>query len=172
MADGYVELTAEKLQTSDGIAELNRMIRTLYDNVAGDTDTIRDFIGYGTPEGSITAGIGSTYRRIDGGTATTLYAKESGSGNTGWRALDTGGGGGGTPGGADTSIQFNDSGSFNGFGTWDGATFVISGDIQPVVVYFGDPSTNGSWRIRVNGSNLVQERLEAGNWVEKVAATP
>lgn len=29
-------------------------------------------------------------------------------------------GGAGTPGGAVTSIQFNDSGTFNGFGTWDG----------------------------------------------------
>ena len=30
------------------------------------------------------------------------------------------GGGSGSPGGADTSIQFNDSGSFGGFGSWDG----------------------------------------------------
>ena len=30
------------------------------------------------------------------------------------------------PGGANTSVQFNDSGSFNGFGTWDGSTLEIA----------------------------------------------
>ena len=36
---------------------------------------------------------------------------------------------GGTPGGANTSIQFNDGGEFNGFGTWDGVTLTIPGDV-------------------------------------------
>ena len=40
------------------------------------------------------------------------------------------------------------------------------------VVYFGDPSTDGTWRITTSGNNLIQERLEGGVWVEKVAATP
>ena len=40
--------------------------------------------GTGTPEGAITANIGSLYLRIDGGANTTLYVKESGAGNTGW----------------------------------------------------------------------------------------
>lgn len=31
----------------------------------------------------------------------------------------------GVPGGANTSIQFNNSGSFGGFGTWDGTTFDV-----------------------------------------------
>ena len=38
----------------------------------------------------------------------------------------TGCGGGGTPGGADTSIQFNDGGAFGGFGTWDGEQLAVS----------------------------------------------
>ena len=42
--------------------------------------------GSGTPEGSVTAPVGSLYLRTDGGTSTTLYVKESGSGNTGWIA--------------------------------------------------------------------------------------
>lgn len=42
--------------------------------------------GAGTPEGSITATIGSLYTRTDGGANTTLYVKESGTGNTGWVA--------------------------------------------------------------------------------------
>lgn len=38
----------------------------------------------GTPEGAITAGIGSIAMRTDGGAGTSLYVKESGTGNTGW----------------------------------------------------------------------------------------
>ena len=40
--------------------------------------------GTGTPEGNVTAGIGCLYLRLDGGAGTTLYVKESGTGNTGW----------------------------------------------------------------------------------------
>jgi hypothetical protein len=40
--------------------------------------------GTGTPEGAVTAPVGSLYLRTDGGSATTLYVKESGTGNTGW----------------------------------------------------------------------------------------
>lgn len=40
----------------------------------------------GSPEGAITAIVGSTRYRTDGGAATTLYVKESGTGNTGWVA--------------------------------------------------------------------------------------
>ena len=42
--------------------------------------------GTGTPEGSLTAPVGSLYSRTDGGADTTLYVKESGTGNTGWAA--------------------------------------------------------------------------------------
>lgn len=42
--------------------------------------------GSGTPEGSVTASVGSLYTRSDGGAGTTLYVKESGTGNTGWVA--------------------------------------------------------------------------------------
>lgn len=40
--------------------------------------------GTGTPEGAVTAPVGSIYFRTNGGTGTTLYIKESGTGNTGW----------------------------------------------------------------------------------------
>ena len=40
--------------------------------------------GTGTPEGAVTAGVGSLFLRTDGSAATTLYVKESGTGNTGW----------------------------------------------------------------------------------------
>lgn len=42
------------------------------------------FQGTGTPEANVTAFIGSLYMRLDGGAGTSLYVKESGTGNTGW----------------------------------------------------------------------------------------
>jgi len=42
--------------------------------------------GYGSPEGVVSALIGTTYQRRDGGTGTSNYFKESGTGNTGWVA--------------------------------------------------------------------------------------
>lgn len=43
--------------------------------------------GTGSPEGAVTSPIGDIFERTDGGTGTTLYIKESGAGNTGWRAF-------------------------------------------------------------------------------------
>lgn len=40
--------------------------------------------GAGTPEGAVTAPIGSLYIRNNGAAGSTLYVKQSGSGNTGW----------------------------------------------------------------------------------------
>ena len=42
------------------------------------------FAGTGTPEGAQTAVVGSLFMRSDGGANTSLYVKESGTGNTGW----------------------------------------------------------------------------------------
>ena len=42
--------------------------------------------GSGTPEAAVTAPVGSLFTRTDGGASTTLYVKESGTGNTGWVA--------------------------------------------------------------------------------------
>lgn len=43
-------------------------------------------VGTGSPEGAVSAPIGTIYTRLDGGAGTTLYVKESGTGNTGWVA--------------------------------------------------------------------------------------
>lgn len=51
------------------------------------------YAGVGSPEGAVTAEPGSYYLNGSGGASTTLYVKESLSGNTGWVAY---GGGGGT----------------------------------------------------------------------------
>ena len=42
--------------------------------------------GSGSPESVVTAPVGSLYLRTNGGAGTTLYVKESGTGNTGWVA--------------------------------------------------------------------------------------
>ena len=39
-----------------------------------------------SPETVITATVGSLWLRTDGGAGTTLYVKETGTGNTGWAA--------------------------------------------------------------------------------------
>ena len=42
--------------------------------------------GTGSPEGSVSAPVGSFYSRTDGSSGSTWYVKESGTGNTGWAA--------------------------------------------------------------------------------------
>jgi hypothetical protein len=50
------------------------------------TPTVFWTSGSGSPESVVTAPIGSLFTRTDGGAATTLYVKESGTGSTGWVA--------------------------------------------------------------------------------------
>jgi hypothetical protein len=52
--------------------------------VAVDGSTAQIHAGVGTPEGAVTAPIGSIFMREDGGAGTSFYVKQSGSGNTGW----------------------------------------------------------------------------------------
>ncbi len=49
---------------------------------AGTAPTLTS--GSGTPEAAVAAPIGSLFCRTDGGAGTSLYVKESGTGNTGW----------------------------------------------------------------------------------------
>lgn len=53
-------------------------------SVSGTAATISS--GTGSPEGAVTAVVGSLYTDTSGGAGSTLYVKESGSGNTGWAA--------------------------------------------------------------------------------------
>lgn len=63
--------------------------------VIGDTQTTtitfdstaKIYSDTGVPEGVQTAPVGSVYLRTGGGTGTTLYVKETGTGNTGWVAV-------------------------------------------------------------------------------------
>lgn len=54
--------------------------------ISGGSGTATISAGTGTPEGVVTAEVGSLFMRTDGGVSTTLYVKESGIGNTGWVA--------------------------------------------------------------------------------------
>lgn len=54
--------------------------------ISGGSGTATITAGTGTPEGVETATVGSLFVRTDGGAATTLYVKETGTGNTGWVA--------------------------------------------------------------------------------------
>jgi hypothetical protein len=54
--------------------------------VGGVMDGRGDWVVHATPESALTADVGSTARRTNGSTGTSFYAKESGSGNTGWAA--------------------------------------------------------------------------------------
>lgn len=54
------------------------------DVLSGSFPAGAHLVGAGTPEGAITAAIGARYTRTNGGAGTSLYVKESGSGDTGW----------------------------------------------------------------------------------------
>lgn len=56
---------------------------------AGATAGNDVFTGTGSPESAVTAGKGALFARTDGGSNTTLYVKESGTGSTGWVAQST-----------------------------------------------------------------------------------
>jgi hypothetical protein len=43
--------------------------------------------GFGSPEGVVPSSPGRLYLNKNGGTGTTLYKKETGTGNTGWIAV-------------------------------------------------------------------------------------
>jgi len=50
-------------------------------------DTVQKiYSGTGAPENAVSADVGSIFLRTDGGTSTTFYVKESGTGDTGWVA--------------------------------------------------------------------------------------
>lgn len=53
-------------------------------NAAGTFQGPAIIVGQGDPENTVTARVGSLFLRTDGGAATTLYVKETGTGNTGW----------------------------------------------------------------------------------------
>ncbi len=66
------------------LEDLRRDIVLAINNHASTLDFV--ITGFGSPEGVVTAPVGTLYLRLNGGAGTTLYVKESGVGNTGWVA--------------------------------------------------------------------------------------
>lgn len=51
----------------------------------------------------------------------------------------------------------------------------VAGDVvlaSDGVIYLGDPNTDGTWRIIIDGTDLRFERLESSTWVPKGAFNP
>lgn len=72
---------AEAVYYADGLSSGNGSLwPTTITMPGGITWTV----GTGSPEGVVTAPVGSFFSRSDGGVSTTLYVKQSGTGNTGW----------------------------------------------------------------------------------------
>ena len=65
-----------------------RGLRTPISSLVGSSPALTHIKqGTGSPETVVTASVGALYLRLDGGAATTLYVKESGTNtNTGWIA--------------------------------------------------------------------------------------
>lgn len=66
-----------------GAQDWSALLRSIYQMFSLLT---RIHTGSGTPEGVVKAPVGHLYLRDDGGASTTLYVKESGTGDTGWSA--------------------------------------------------------------------------------------
>lgn len=63
---------------------VNNYTRSVLFGNGAATPTVGLYYGAGTPEAAVTAGIGSLFMRSDGGAGTSLYVKQTGTGNTGW----------------------------------------------------------------------------------------
>lgn len=83
-SDGHFRSRQNGLGTTVG-----RLVKSEADQIILGTNAagaMGIYWGSGTPEAAVTAGIGSTFHRSDGGAITSFYVKESGTGNTGWVA--------------------------------------------------------------------------------------
>ena len=105
-ANGSLSLNGLEVLASDGTSTYAKANGTYYFQFGGTTKAQIDSSGNlningaitagasnviwssgtGTPEGAVTAPVGSIFSRTDGGAGTSFYVKESGTGNTGWVA--------------------------------------------------------------------------------------
>jgi hypothetical protein len=87
--NGVFSYSVESVATGTVIKDLNGNERIRFTPAAGGGSILLSGVctiltGFGTPEGSVVANVGSIYMRTNGGAATSLYVKETGVGNTGW----------------------------------------------------------------------------------------
>lgn len=85
--DGFIQLAPDDLQSIDGVTKLNNMLQLLFTNAPGDGNAVQDLSGNGSPNGVVSASIGSTYRQLDGAAGSSYYIKSAGTANTGWVAI-------------------------------------------------------------------------------------
>jgi len=81
---------------------------------------------------------------------------------TNFQVIGIGGSGGGTPGGSDTYVQYNDAGAFGGEAafTYDKTTNTLDVDIATVNDDAYDPTTwNGS--VQVPTKNAIRDKIES-----------
>jgi|GEM_PF-4376264 len=77
-------LTAAQVFINPKTGQLSPVAVRFFDSLVTALNYVQT--GTGTPEGVITASVGTLYLRTNGGASTTLYVKEAGIGNTGWIA--------------------------------------------------------------------------------------
>ena len=86
----WMRLTKQAIDTlATGNAEMQEFLDDLLDAVRPLQLISGDIIiatGDSSPEGVVTANIGSLFLRNDGGAVTTLYVKTSGTSSVGWTA--------------------------------------------------------------------------------------
>lgn len=116
--------------------------------------------GTGSPEGAVTAPIGSTYSRTDGGTNTTEYTKESGTGNTGWVARSNAAGGGGGAQGVIVPMNFGASFTDKVSVTVTGLTWVDT--TKPITAQVMTPSGSDPDEIYLLNFDLVVSNVSNG----------
>lgn len=76
-----VSIESRLANIDPAVAELLREMAEAINDMAP-----RIVVCFGTPEGAVVGKRGQVALRLDGGASTTLYVKESGTGNTGWIA--------------------------------------------------------------------------------------
>lgn len=95
-SDGITAIGAGKLKVNDVSVQSDAITSTSFDSKEYRVNDVLQperissrqqfYAGIGSPEGAAAAGIGSLFLNSTGGASTTLYIKESGTGNTGWVA--------------------------------------------------------------------------------------
>lgn len=133
---GNVDLTSAPgsqmdISTSDAILSLDTS-GTGYIRSNGNHKFLNNIIlpsdaiitsGAGSPEGVVTGKIGSLYLRSNGAAGTTLYVKNSGTGNTGWSSNLA------SAGGTTGQMQYNNAGALAGSNfIVDTDSIIIQGD--------------------------------------------
>jgi hypothetical protein len=136
-----------------GHSWVNAFLGTIYLNYAANVYITS---GTGSPEGVITAGVGSMFIRRDGGASTVVYHKETGVSNTGWVAYTRA-----VPGGSSTELQYRNGGSFGGIAninynsSSNGIIFSVATGIDGPSLLFTNSQYGITEKIYMNGSGYM-----------------